>query len=269
MSEQCALRTEKLHRPRGGAGQVLDAAREGDESRRDDGAGELRHVRSELSNGTLHIGLDRLPLSRDVLCESGERLQFLFVAVREFRANALSRCDWHPLTPSVECDQGHVRPGVHHGCEFREMETVPFAQTFDHRVLLFLNLIERADRLTKMVLGSDRLAQPAFREADHRVVEEVTAIAERFRIEEGRALPSKVSARAFEARFHDEDVVGERHELPLFWKDLPVLREGEALREGTRLFWKESTLHHLALVQEEGPEPGCEEQHAGAKGMIP
>src|SRR3989442_13401596 len=115
------------------------------------------------------------------------------------------------------------------------MQPVPFGKLFDHVITLFLYLMMRALHLAEKALGSDRLAQPPLRELDHRVVEEVTAIAERFRIEEGSALPSKVSARAFEARFHDEDVVGERHELPLFWKDLPVLREGEALREGTRL----------------------------------
>ena len=120
-----------------------------------------------------------------------------------------------------------------------------------------------------MVFRSDRLAHPDLREPDHRIVEEVAAVAERLRIEERGRLPSEVATRAFEARLQDEDVFGEGHQLPLFREDLPVLHECETLREWLRRFRKESLLDDLALVQEEGAEPSRQEQHAGAKGMIP
>jgi hypothetical protein len=100
-------------------------------------------------------------------------------------------------------------------------------------------------------------------------VEEIATAAEGLRIEEWGPFPSEVSTRAFQARFHDEYIASEGHELPFFREDLPVLREGETLREGSRLFRKESLLDDFAFVQEEGPKPCREEQHAGAKGMIP
>src|SRR5437879_7909193 len=160
----------------------------------------------------------------------------------------------------MERDEIDVRPGVHHGREFGEMEAVPFAQAFDDRVLLFLDFIERAHRLTEMVFRSDRLPHPDLREADHRIVEEVAAVAERLRIEERGRLPSEVAARAFEARFQDEDVIGESHEFPLFREDFPVIHEGEALREGLRLFRQATLLASLTHYQVEADEPSTRAQ---------
>src|SRR5207249_10907619 len=115
MSEQRALRAEELHGPRRSTGQIFDTPRERHESRGDDGAGELRDVRGQLSDGAFHVRLDQLPFSRDVLRESRERLQFLLLAVAEFRTDALCGADRHPLTPPMEPTETPVAPAVSHG----------------------------------------------------------------------------------------------------------------------------------------------------------
>src|SRR5947208_15239936 len=101
------------------------------------------------------------------------------------------------------------------------MEAVPFAQAFDDRVLLFLDFIERAHRLAEMVFRPDRLPHPDLSEEDHRIMEEVAAVAERLRIEERGRLPSAAATRAREARFQDEDVIRKGRERPVFRGDRP------------------------------------------------
>src|SRR6266849_5340349 len=108
------------------------------------------------------------------------------------------------------------------------MESVPFPQSFHERVLLLLNLVERANGLAKMVAGSDRPSHPDLREMDHGRVQEVSTVAEGRRIEKRRRLFREISSRPFEPRLEDEDVLGEGHQLPLFGEDLPVFDEGEA-----------------------------------------
>src|SRR5205807_2717428 len=114
MSKQGALRAGKLHGPRRSAGQIFDASRERHESRGDDRTGELRDVRGQLSDGAFHVRLDQPPFSRDVLRESRERLQFVLLAVAEFRTDALCGGDRHPLSSPMERNEIDVRPGVDH-----------------------------------------------------------------------------------------------------------------------------------------------------------
>src|SRR5712692_6933001 len=118
------------------------------------------------------------------------------------------------------------------------MESVPFPQSFHERVLLLLNLVERADGLAQMVPGSDRPSHPDLREMDHGRVQEVSTVAEGCRIEKGRRLFREISSRPFEPRLKDEQVLGEGHQLPFFGEYLPIFGEGEALGEGGRVLRK-------------------------------
>src|SRR6267143_1572785 len=60
----------------------------------------------------------------------------------------------------VWCELAHalldVRRRIDGSREFREMETIPFANSLDEEVLLLLHLIEGPDRLPQMILGPDR-----------------------------------------------------------------------------------------------------------------
>ncbi|TMA09231.1 MAG: hypothetical protein E6J94_00970 [Methanobacteriota archaeon] len=145
------------------------------------------------------------------------------------------------------------------------MEPVPLPKAFDDCVLVLLHLVEGADRLAEMVLGAHRFPHPFLREADHRRVEEVPTVPERFRIEERRPLLRPVSARPFQPWLEDEDLVAQGHEVPLLRQNFPILHEAESLRDGLLVLREESLVDDRAFVQEERAEPGRDKQHAVAK----
>src|SRR5256886_6520004 len=186
MSKQGALRTEELDRPGGRPREVLDATREGDEPGREDWTRDGGDIRCEFAGRSLHVRFDRFPLTSDELREAGERLEFSFLPLREFRSDALAMIDWHLFSSPVHRHELDVRPGIDHWGELREVEPVPLSQPFDEDILFFLQLVEGADGLAEVVFRSDRLSHPSFRQLDHGGVEEVAAVAEVLGFEERR-----------------------------------------------------------------------------------
>src|SRR5438094_10564072 len=87
MPEESALRSQQLDGARRSASEFLDASRQRDEPRGDEGSRELGHIRRELSDGSLYIRFDGFPSFRDLLRQARERLDFLFVPVGERSSN--------------------------------------------------------------------------------------------------------------------------------------------------------------------------------------
>src|SRR5204863_151279 len=65
MPEESALRSQQLDGARRSASEFLDASRQRDEPRGDEGSRELGHIRRELSDGSLYIRFDGFPSFRD------------------------------------------------------------------------------------------------------------------------------------------------------------------------------------------------------------
>src|SRR5437867_451245 len=185
MTEERALRTQKLHRAAGCASEIFDAAGQRDEPRGDDRAGEFGDVRRQVADRSLDVGLDRPPLAHHEFRQAGERLQFGFLPLRQIRSDALPSVDGHPIPSPVDRYELDVRRGVHHRCQLREVKPVPFPESFDKNVLFFLKFVEGADRLPEMILGSDRLAHSSLCELDHRPVQELASVAEVLRLRNG------------------------------------------------------------------------------------
>src|SRR5207247_11008730 len=74
MPEESALRSQQLDGARRSASEFLDASRQRDEPRGDEGSRELGHIRRELSDGSLYIRFDGFPSFRALLLHARERL---------------------------------------------------------------------------------------------------------------------------------------------------------------------------------------------------
>src|SRR5438132_58792 len=143
MAKQRPLGTEELDRPGGRPREVLDATREGDEPGREDWTRDGGDIRCEFAGRSLRVRFDRFPLISDELREAGERLEFSFLPLREFRSDALAMIDWHLFSSPVHRHELDVRPGIDHWGELREVEPVPLSQPFDEDILFFLQLVEQ------------------------------------------------------------------------------------------------------------------------------
>src|SRR2546422_9731912 len=211
MAEEGALRTQELHGSGRCAREILDAACQRHEPRGDDRPREFGYVRRQFTDRSLDVDLDRSPLIRNEFRQAGERLQFGFLPLRQIRSDALPWVDGHPLPAPVDRYELDVRRGVDHRRQLREVKTVPFPQSFHEDVLLFLKFVEGADRLPEMILGSDRLAHSPLCELDHRVVQELTAVAEGLRLEERRAHRRAIAAGPLQTRLDDEGLFRTGH----------------------------------------------------------
>src|SRR5947208_14053434 len=70
-----------------------------------------------------------------------------------------------------------------------------------------------------------------------------------------------MAAGPFQTRLEDEDLVRERHEVPLLIQDPPVFDLGEAVREGIRIHREEPLLDDLVRIEQERAEPRRQEEH--------
>src|SRR5947199_9434394 len=102
-----------------------------------------------------------------------------------------------------------------------------------------------------MVLGAHRFPHPFLREADHRRVEEVPTVHERFRIEERRPLLRPVSARPFQPWLEAEDLVAQGNEVPLVRQNFPILQQAESPRAVLLALREETLAADRSMVSEQ------------------